>query len=71
MSKNVEINSGLNFLSVLGLIFIVLKILGYISWSWWWVTAPIWGPAALVLIVLLFLGLIMGGLALYDRNSKR
>ncbi len=71
MNKNVEINSGLNFLSVLGLIFIVLKILGYISWSWWWVTAPIWGPAALVLIVLLFLGLIMGGLALYDRNSKR
>lgn len=27
----------------LGIVFIVLKLCGVISWSWWWVTAPIWG----------------------------
>jgi hypothetical protein len=23
------------------------------TWSWWWVTCPLWGPAAIVLIILL------------------
>ncbi len=41
--------SGLTFL-----VFLVLKLCNVISWSWWWVTAPLWMPAALggaVLIV--------------------
>lgn len=24
----------------LGVAFVVLKLLGVINWSWWWVTAP-------------------------------
>ena len=31
----------------LGLLFIGLKLTGQIAWSWWWVTLPFWGPAAL------------------------
>lgn len=27
---------------VLFVIFLVLKLVGTISWSWWWVTAPLW-----------------------------
>ncbi len=23
-------------------VFVVLKLIGVISWSWWWVTSPIW-----------------------------
>lgn len=23
-------------------IFLVLKLVGIISWSWWWVTCPLW-----------------------------
>lgn len=34
---------------LLGLIFITLKLVGTITWSWWWVTAPFWAPWALVL----------------------
>ncbi len=30
-------------------IFLVLKLVGKIDWSWWWVTAPLWGPIALFL----------------------
>jgi hypothetical protein len=28
---------------VLGIVFITLKLCGVIDWSWWWVSAPIWG----------------------------
>jgi hypothetical protein len=30
----------------LGAIFIGLKLDGAITWSWWWVTAPLWAPIA-------------------------
>ena len=36
--------SGLTFIA-----FLVLKLCGIIDWSWWWVTAPLWGPLALFL----------------------
>lgn len=30
--------------SVLGLIFVTLKLTGVIAWSWLWVLLPFWGP---------------------------
>jgi hypothetical protein len=39
-------------LGLLGIVFIVLKLVGVIAWSWFWVLAPFWGP--LVLVFLLF-----------------
>ena len=49
---------GVGFLGLLSIAFIVLKLTGVISWSWWWVLAPLWGPLALiaVLFVLILLG---------------
>lgn len=44
---------GIGFLSVLFFIFLVLKLTGYIAWSWWWVTSPLWIPVAIVIIVAL------------------
>ena len=44
---------GIGFCGALTIVFIVLKLLGKISWSWAWVLAPTWIPAALVIIVLL------------------
>lgn len=42
---------------LLTIVFIALKLTGYISWSWWWVLAPMWGGFALVMafFVLAFL----------------
>ena len=37
---------------MLGVAFVVLKLMGYIDWSWWWVTAPFWGSIALLLVIL-------------------
>ena len=40
---------------LLAVAFIVLKLCHVIDWSWWWVLAPLWIPAALVLIFVFFL----------------
>lgn len=37
---------GVSFASLLGLLFIALKLTGVIAWPWIWVTSPFWGPAA-------------------------
>jgi len=28
------------------IVFLTLKLIGVIAWSWWWVTAPLWIPLA-------------------------
>ena len=46
-------SSGVGFLGLLALIFITLKITGFINWSWLWVLAPIWGVPALAVVLTL------------------
>lgn len=40
----------MGFVSTLTLIFVVLKILKLIDWSWIWVLSPAWISGGLVLI---------------------
>ena len=48
-------SSGLGIGSVLGVVFIVFKLVGVIDWSWWWVLSPLWiSFAAFILVVLGF-----------------
>ena len=44
---------GIGFCGLLTIVFIVLKILKIISWSWWWVLSPLWLPIAIVIIILI------------------
>ena len=53
MRKQKETNIGISFLDLLLLLFITLKLLGYINWSWWWVLSPVWGVLAFILIAFL------------------
>lgn len=39
---------GLSFLSALQIAFIVLKLTGFIEWSWLWVLSPTWLPVMLM-----------------------
>lgn len=39
------------FFPMLGLLFIALKLTGYIGWSWVWVTAPLWGSVVLSILI--------------------
>lgn len=48
-------NSGIGFFGLLAIVFITLKLCGVINWSWWWVTAPLWGPLAIVLPFIILL----------------
>lgn len=49
MSKETSSASGgIGFLGLLAILFIGLKLGSIITWSWWWVLAPIWGPFALI-----------------------
>lgn len=44
-------SGGIGFCGLLTIVFVVLKILGKITWSWWWVLAPLWLGAVLFIIV--------------------
>jgi hypothetical protein len=54
MSKNNSNSSnGIGLFTLMFLIFMTLKLMGYITWSWWWVTAPLWGGFALAGVIAL------------------
>ena len=64
-NKKTVLGGGLTFLPALFLVFLVLKLTGktvVATWSWWWVTAPLWGGLAIVLVILL-IGLLFIGLS--------
>ncbi len=46
-------SSGIGFCGLLAIVFIVLKLCDVITWSWWWVTAPLWGGFALWLLIVI------------------
>lgn len=51
--NNSENSTGITFLGLLGICFIILKLLGAISWSWVWVLAPIWLPCLIFILVVI------------------
>ncbi len=48
---------GIGFGGVLFIVFLVLKLTGHITWSWWWVFSPLWIPFAIVIFIL-FMALV-------------
>jgi hypothetical protein len=55
--SNTSTTTSFPFFTILGLIFITLKLLGYLDWSWWLVLLPIWGPASIAISV--FIGVLI------------
>lgn len=53
-------SGGIGFAGLLTIVFIVLKLLGKIDWSWWWVLSPLWISllVGIVIIVLVISGAI-------------
>jgi hypothetical protein len=50
-------NSGIDVLGAVFIVFLVLKLIGTITWPWLWVTAPLWVPlAALIAGAVWFMG---------------
>ena len=64
-SQKVEVTGGIGFFQLLTVVFIVLKLTGYISWSWTWVLSPLWIPLSFALaafVVLCVVAILVGGL---------
>ena len=59
MNNNVNNSSssgGIGFIGLLTVLFIALKLTGFIAWSWWWVLSPLW-ISSLLLVVIFVAGL--------------
>ncbi len=74
-SSSSTASGGTSIAGLLGVAFVVLKLTGVITWSWWWVTAPFWGGLALVLgifgIGALVIGAVAGVVALLENRQLR
>lgn len=55
--KNNNTSSSLGIGTILFIVFLVLKLCNVITWSWWWVTSPLWISA--ILYVLLWVGVFI------------
>ena len=69
-SNRVVTIGGTGFFNLLFLVFLVLKLTKVIDWSWWWITAPLWGPIG-VCVVLFIIGAILIALADGYTHGKR
>ena len=65
-------SSGLGLASVLTIIFVILKLVGVITWSWWWVFSPVLIDIGLTIIVLvIYVIYIVHDSKKYDFTSKK
>lgn len=55
MAANNASRGGVGFFTLLGLLFIGLKLTGFVDWAWWVVLAPIWGQLAFIVLLLVAL----------------
>ena len=51
--SNSSSSGGIGFVGLLTIAFIVLKLIGRITWSWWWVLSPVWISAILITLVVI------------------
>ena len=51
-NHNNNTSSGIGLSSVLTIVFVVLKLVGVIDWSWWWVFSPTLINVGLAIIVI-------------------
>ena len=57
---NTTVTGGIGFCGLLTIVFIVLKLLNKISWSWIWVLAPLWIEfiVAVLTVIIIIIGVI-------------
>lgn len=57
-NNNSTTSGGIGFIGLLTIVFIVLKLLHVINWSWLWVLSPLWIGAIIVVVLIIFLIII-------------
>lgn len=62
MSQSSSKSGGIGCLTVIGIVFVVLKLLAIqpvANWSWLWVLCPFWVPIAIVIAIIIIFALIV------------
>lgn len=68
-NKTVVKKQGLGIGSILTIIFVVLKVIGVIEWSWVWVLAPLWISVIISLVFsLIALLIVVIAAIIVDKN---
>lgn len=57
MAQNNTTSGGISFVGLLTIVFITLKLTGYITWSWFWVLSPIW--ISILAAILVVIGVVL------------
>jgi hypothetical protein len=70
MENSKESTGGLGIVTVVQIIFLILKLTGNIWWSWWWVLSPIWIPIALFFLVFFTMLIVINFLLLFGFKSE-
>ena len=68
-NESKEATGGIGFVGLLTIVFITLKLLGKITWSWAWVLSPIWIPIiiCMAIIIIVFIADVISS----HRRQKR
>lgn len=70
MSETKTMNTnGIGFTGLLAIVFITLKLTGYIDWSWWWVLSPLWIPFVVVFSILVLFAIFTNGRFIIRRRK--
>ena len=50
--SNSSSSGGIGIVGMMFIVFLTLKLTGYIDWSWWAVTSPIWISASIAVVLI-------------------
>ena len=59
MDNKIESSNGIGCLMVVWIVFIILRLCGIITWSWWWVMSPFIISIALTILLIGLVGVIV------------
>lgn len=69
--KSVAVFGGIGLLDLVFVVFLALKLAKIIDWSWWWVTAPLWGQFALAIVASIIILIIVGIIKIYKYFRRK
>lgn len=53
MKEDIELSFDTNIIIALFIVLLILKLVGWISWSWWWIFSPLWIPTVISIIAVI------------------
>ena len=68
-ARSTQSSGGIGFVGLLTILFVGLKLTGFINWSWWWVLSPIW-ITALITVIIIVVVLIVAIIDVQRKNNE-